>query len=85
MNSTIFRRAGLAVGLTAFLALAAPIAASAHVHVDPGSAAAGGYSTLTFKVPNESATASTTRRPLSCSTPTQRSSVWLFFRAPAYA
>lgn len=44
----------------AVLALAAPLSASAHVHVDPDSAEPGGYSVLTFRVPNESATASTT-------------------------
>lgn len=36
-------------------------AASAHVTVAPGEAAAGSYATLTFKVPNESADASTTK------------------------
>lgn len=35
--------------------------ASAHVRVSPETAAAGSYATLTFKVPNESATASTTK------------------------
>ncbi|TAJ48410.1 MAG: DUF1775 domain-containing protein [Herbiconiux sp.] len=67
MQKNTFARAGrtgaaaTAVTLAAFaLVLAAPLSASAHVHVDPGQAAPGGYSTLTFKVPNESATASTT-------------------------
>ncbi|MGA1836800.1 YcnI family protein [Herbiconiux sp. 11R-BC] len=58
------RRAAIgsaAAVLTAVAVLAAaPLAASAHVHVEPGQAAAGSYSTLTFKVPNESATAVTT-------------------------
>ncbi|MBT2551081.1 YcnI family protein [Arthrobacter sp. ISL-65] len=35
--------------------------ASAHVHVDPASTSAGGFSQLTFRVPNESATAKTTK------------------------
>jgi uncharacterized protein YcnI len=35
-------------------------AASAHVSVDPASTSAGGFSQLTFKVPNESPTAKTT-------------------------
>ncbi|WP_440709293.1 YcnI family copper-binding membrane protein [Herbiconiux sp. YIM B11900] len=39
---------------------AAPLAASAHVHVEPGSAEPGSYSVLTFRVPNESASAVTT-------------------------
>lgn len=38
-----------------------PALASAHVTVNPNSAAAGSYATLTFKVPTESATASTTK------------------------
>ncbi|OUE24563.1 YcnI family copper-binding membrane protein [Clavibacter michiganensis] len=42
------------------LAVAVPLAASAHVRVSPDQAAAGSYSTLTFKVPTESATATTT-------------------------
>ena len=36
-------------------------AASAHVHVDPDDTAAGGYSHLTFNVPNESETAKTNK------------------------
>ncbi|QWT23963.1 YcnI family protein [Subtercola sp. PAMC28395] len=75
MNSTAIRRAGLAVSLTAFLALAAPLAASAHVHVDPGQATAGEYSTLTFTVPNESATASTTKLEIDLPTDTPFGSV----------
>jgi uncharacterized protein YcnI len=35
--------------------------ASAHVHVDPASTSAGGFSQLTFRVPNESETAKTTK------------------------
>ncbi|HEY0247203.1 MAG TPA: YcnI family protein [Gryllotalpicola sp.] len=49
--------AGLAAG--GVLALAAPLAASAHVRIDPDTAAAGGYSYISFRVPTESATAST--------------------------
>ena len=43
-------RRRLAIGAVAGIALAvgAPLAASAHVHVDPGSAAAGSTETLTF-------------------------------------
>lgn len=56
-------RAPLSVGLIAggslALALAAPLAASAHITLDENTAAAGSYSLITFKVPNESATAST--------------------------
>ncbi|SDY74599.1 YcnI family copper-binding membrane protein [Herbiconiux ginsengi] len=46
---------------TAAVVVGAPLAASAHVRVDPGQAVPGSYTTLTFKVPNESATASTMR------------------------
>ena len=52
-----------AVALTAgaALALAAPLAASAHVTLDNNTAAAGSFALISFKVPNESATESTTK------------------------
>lgn len=50
--------AGLALGTAAVLVGAT--AASAHVHVDGDDATRGGYGVLTFRVPTESATASTT-------------------------
>ena len=46
--------------LAAVLVLAAPLAASAHVHVDPSSATPGASALLTFSVPNESDSATTT-------------------------
>ncbi|GAA3334705.1 hypothetical protein GCM10020358_00170 [Amorphoplanes nipponensis] len=49
--------AGLAAACT--LALAAP--AAAHVTVNPNTAVQGGYAKVTFRVPNESDTASTTK------------------------
>jgi uncharacterized protein YcnI len=49
--------AGAAVALT--LALAAP--ASAHVTVNPNTAVQGGYAKVTFRVPNESDQATTTK------------------------
>ena len=59
------RRAALAstaVAATALLVLGTPLAASAHVHVHPNQAAAGAdEAMLTFEVPNESATATTTK------------------------
>ncbi|MGD8168798.1 YcnI family protein [Herbiconiux sp. P16] len=66
MNSPTLARAailGAAATLfaTAAVVVGAPLAASAHVRVDPGQADPGSYTTLTFKVPNESATASTVR------------------------
>lgn len=42
-------------------ALAAPLAASAHVGIDPNQSDPGTYPLITFKVPTESATATTTR------------------------
>jgi uncharacterized protein YcnI len=49
--------AGLGAGLA--LAVAVPLAASAHVTINPNQAAAGSYAYVTFRVPNESETAST--------------------------
>jgi len=57
--AAVAARSAVALGAAGLLALAAPLAASAHVHVEPGQADAGSYATLTFKVPNESATAGT--------------------------
>ena len=53
--AAIFALAGAAA-----LALAAPLAASAHVSLDENIAEAGSYALLTLKVPNESDTARTT-------------------------
>jgi uncharacterized protein YcnI len=58
-------RISAALGTGALLAIAAPLAASAHVTINPSAAEAGSYSTVTVKVPNESATATTTRVELS--------------------
>ena len=44
-----------------FIAAAAPLAASAHVTINPDSAEPGGYSQVTVNVPNESATAATNK------------------------
>ena len=41
------------------LAVSAPLAASAHVRIDPDQASPGGYTVITFRVPTESATAGT--------------------------
>lgn len=50
---------GAAVG--AALVLAAPLAASAHVSIDPNKGEAGGWAYVTFRAPNESTTAGTTK------------------------
>jgi len=59
MNRRFTLRAAAALAAGAALAVAAPLAASAHVRIDPSTAAAGGYSYVNFRVPTESATAST--------------------------
>lgn len=56
-----FARTAVALAAGTTLALAAPLAASAHVTLDGNTAAAGSFTLLTFKVPNESATESTTK------------------------
>ena len=74
LRSTVARTAATLTTATA-LALAAPLAASAHVHVEPGSADPGSWSVLTFRVPNESATAGTTSVVVDLPTDTPFSSV----------
>lgn len=74
LRSTVARTAATLTAATA-LALAAPLAASAHVHVEPGSADPGSWTVLTFRVPNESATAGTTSVVVDLPTDTPFSSV----------
>lgn len=63
--------ATMAAGLLAF----GVSAASAHVHVDPDDPSAGGYTHLTFNVPNESPTAKTNKLEVSLPTDTPFNSV----------
>jgi periplasmic copper chaperone A len=75
---TFLRRAlkgAAATTMTAGLLAAGAAAASAHVHVNPDSPAAGGYTRLTFDVPNESATAKTAQLRVSLPTDTPLTSV----------
>lgn len=66
----------LATGAAAaLLVLAGAGAASAHVTVSPAAAAPGSYATLTFEVPTESDTASTTRLAVYFPTDTPLASV----------
>jgi len=58
MNRTT--RISAALAAASLLALAAPLAASAHVSVNPNSAEAGSFSLIELTVPNESATEVTT-------------------------
>lgn len=61
MNKQSLARATTALLAGAALTLCAPFAASAHVTVGPNQAAAGSYALITFHVPTESATATTTK------------------------
>jgi uncharacterized protein YcnI len=67
--------AATAVGAGLLFAVTAPLAASAHVSLDDNEAEAGSYALLTFKVPNESATAATNLIELQLPTDTPFTSV----------
>ena len=49
----------LALGAATLLAIAAPLSASAHVSLEENTAAPGSFTTLTFRVPNETSAAAT--------------------------
>ncbi len=55
------RRLGAAATLAVLVSLAMPTAAMAHVRVLPDQTTSGSFSALTFRVPNESATAGTVK------------------------
>ncbi|WP_022901152.1 YcnI family protein [Humibacter albus] len=57
------------------LSIAAPLAASAHVRVNPDQATPGSYAVLTFRVPTESATAGTVKLEVDFPTDTPFTSV----------
>lgn len=61
-------KTGTAVIAGALIALAAPLAASAHVTIDTKQAAPGSYPTIQVQVPNESATEATNRVELTLPT-----------------
>jgi uncharacterized protein YcnI len=75
MKKTTLAASAAALGAGALLALATPLAASAHVSITPDSAPAGSYALVTVKVPNESATATTTKVELALPTDTPFTSV----------
>ncbi|MEN2740249.1 YcnI family protein [Microbacterium sp. X-17] len=60
MSHRTLTRTLAGVGAGVALAIAIPLAASAHVTISPNQAAAGSDAYVTFRVPNESASASTT-------------------------
>ena len=77
MKSSLRRtlKTAAAATLTAGLLAAGAAAASAHVHVDTDDPAAGGYSHLTFNVPNESESAKTSKLEVTLPTDTPFTSV----------
>ncbi|MFE4833266.1 YcnI family protein [Arthrobacter sp. NPDC056691] len=77
MNTSIRRtlKTAAAACLTAGLFAAGASAASAHVSVDPSATAEGGFTKLTFSVPNESETARTNRLEVKLPTDTPLTSV----------
>lgn len=74
-RNTTVRRTLLGLAAGAALALAAPLAASAHVTVTPTTATPGSYATVTFRVPTESETASTVKLEVTLPTDTPLSAV----------
>ncbi|BBH67364.1 hypothetical protein ACTI_40490 [Actinoplanes sp. OR16] len=61
MKQAVLRRAAAVSAVAAAFVLAVASPAAAHVTVNPSSATQGGYSKVSFRVPNESDTASTTK------------------------
>ena len=68
-------KSALALVAGATLAVAAPLAAMAHVSIEPGQAEPGSYTLITVKVPNESETEKTNRVELKLPTDTPFTSV----------
>ncbi len=65
MTMSTPRRAGiaaLALGAATLLAIAAPLSASAHVSLEENTATPGTFTTLTFRVPNETADGASTNK-----------------------
>ena len=75
MNKRTTISTSVALGAGLILAIGAPLAASAHVSLAENTAAAGSYSVITFKVPNESETAGTNKVVLNLPTDTPFASV----------
>lgn len=74
-RTTTLRRALVGLAAGAALAIAAPLAASAHVTVNPNTATPGSYATVNFRVPTESETASTVKLEVDLPTDTPLSAV----------
>ncbi|MBB3157433.1 uncharacterized protein YcnI [Microbacterium proteolyticum] len=74
-RKTTLRRALVGLAAGAALAVSAPLAASAHVTVNPDTATPGSYATVNFRVPTESETASTVKLEVTLPTDTPLSAV----------
>ncbi|WP_150953925.1 YcnI family protein [Microbacterium testaceum] len=74
-RKTTLRRALVGLAAGAALAIAVPLAASAHVTVNPNTATPGSYATVNFRVPTESETASTVKLEVTLPTDTPLTSV----------
>jgi uncharacterized protein YcnI len=74
-RKTTLRRTLVGLAAGAALAVAAPLAASAHVTVNPDTATPGSYATVNFRVPTESETASTVKLEVTLPTDTPLSAV----------
>ncbi|MBB2941219.1 uncharacterized protein YcnI [Actinoplanes lutulentus] len=61
MNTAVLRRTAAISAVAAAFVLAVASPAAAHVTVNPSTATQGGYTKVSFRVPNESDTASTTK------------------------
>jgi periplasmic copper chaperone A len=61
VTRSLLQRAGVVAGAAAALTLAIAAPASAHVTVNPNTATQGGYTKVTFRVPNETDTTDTTK------------------------
>src|SRR3954447_9090019 len=75
MTISTSRRVGigtLALGAATLLAIAAPLSASAHVSLEENTARPGTFTTLTFRVPNETADGASTNK-LTVTLPTGKS------------
>jgi uncharacterized protein YcnI len=75
MKTSMPRRAGVVAGAAAAAVLAVAGPASAHVTVNPNTATQGAYTKISFRVPTESDTASTTKLQVNLPTDTPIASV----------
>jgi uncharacterized protein YcnI len=77
MNRSFLKRTGVVAATAAVLLLAVAGPASAHVTVNPNTATKGDYTKVSFRVPTESDTASTTKVEVNLPTDTPIASVGL--------